>query len=322
MLLTGATGFVGSHVADALVAAGWSVRALVRSPDKAERLMLAGIEVVRGELGSRDDLERAVAGVDVVLHLAGLTRGRSAAEYDAVNAAGTRTLLEAARRADPRPRRFVYMSSLAAAGPARDEPITANDEARPLTAYGLSKLRGERASLEAAGDFEVVVLRAPAVYGPRDRDMLAFFRLAARGVMPVPAGPERPVQLVHVADLADAVVRAATQPGATGIYHAAESRAYGWREVADLMGAAVGKRVRVLPVPGWVFMAAATGAEVLDAALGRAGIFNRDKARELLAPGWLCETERAWQDLGFKTRIPLNEGLAATAAWYRSEGWL
>lgn len=322
VLVTGATGFVGSHVLDALARAGVRARALARSAEKAAALEARGVEVVRGSLADAAALDAAVAGVDAVLHLAAVTKARTAAEYLAANAAGTQALLDAMRRAQPRPRRLVYLSSLAAVGPARDRPVTADDPPQPLTAYGRSKLEGERLCLAAAGEFEVIALRAPAVYGPRDRDMLTFFRMAAGGFVTVPAGPERRVQLVHVADLAEAVLLGASRPGSGGVYHIAEPRAYGWREVVALIARAVGRRVRVIPVPPWSVRAAATVSEWVNGMRGRASIFNRDKARELLAPGWLCETERAWLDLGFRARIPLDRGLEATAAWYRAEGWL
>jgi len=322
VLVTGATGFVGSHLLDALTSTGAHIRALVRTPDKAAALAARGIEPVLGTLADIAALERAVAGVDVVVHMAAVTRARSADEYHGANAAGTRALIAAMRHADRSPRRLVYLSSLAAVGPAAHRPVTGDDTPRPLTAYGRSKLEGERICAEADGEFEIAVLRAPAVYGPRDRDMLTFFRMAARGIVPIPAGPERPVQLVHVTDLADALVRSAILPNAVGVYHIAEPQAYTWRQVAALIGEAVGRRVRTVNVPAWSVHAAAAFSEWADRLRNRASIFNRDKALELLAPGWLCETERAWLDLGFRAGIPLDRGLADTAQWYRAEGWL
>jgi dihydroflavonol-4-reductase len=167
-----------------------------------------------------------------------------------------------------------------------------------------------------------VILRAPAVYGPRDRDLLHFFRLAARGILPVPTGPARPLQLIHVEDLADAVVRAGIAPDAEGIFHVAEDAAYAWLEVVRLVAAAVGVRGRVIRVPTALVRAAGWASETVGHVTGRASIFDRDKARELLAPGWLCDIEPARRKLGFQPRILLPEGLSGTALWYRNEGWL
>jgi dihydroflavonol-4-reductase len=321
VLITGATGFVGLHVAAAFSGRAMRVRALVRSAHRAERLR--GLPVTT-QLASLDDqaaLVRALAGARVVVHLAALTHARTEAELERVNVAGTRGLLEAMLTAVPRPRRLVYMSSLAAVGPAL-HPLGRSDPARPLTAYGRSKLAGERVVLSAADALEVVVLRAPAVYGPGDAEILRFFRLAKLGVLPVPAGPPRPLQLVFVRDLAEAVVQAAVQPAARGVYHIAGAESRSWAEVCQLLGRTTGRRVRLLRVPSGLIRGAAAVSEAVAAALGRSSIFNRDKARELLAPGWLCDTEDARRELGFVAGTPLEQGLLETWQWYRNEGWL
>lgn len=323
VLVTGATGFVGSHLVEALVGRGAAVRALVRRTSDVSLLERLGVERYEGGLEDPAALARAVEGVDIVFHLAAVTQARSDAEYERANADGTRRLLEAIAAADPRPRRLVYLSSLAAVGPSTDgRPVDRGSEPRPLTTYGRTKLLGEQACSAIEDSVEVVVLRAPAVYGPRDRDLLRFFRMAARGIVPIPSGPERRVQLVHVADLAEALAHAAAAPEASGVYHVAEPRAYAWHEVVDLIGKAVGRSARIVRVPPFLVEAAAAVSETAAGLVGRSTIFNREKARELLAPGWLCETEALQREVGFTPRIPLADGLAETATWYRTHGWL
>jgi nucleoside-diphosphate-sugar epimerase len=152
--------------------------------------------------------------------------------------------------------------------------------------------------------------------------LLRFFRLAGFGVMPIPAGPERLLQLVHVSDLADAVVKAALASGSAGLFHIAEARAYSWREIAGMVAAAVGARARPIRVPGSLMTAAAAVAEGASRIAGRSTMFNTEKVRELLAPGWLCETDTARRVFGFEAAIPLRRGLDETANWYRQNGWL
>ncbi|MEJ2677713.1 MAG: NAD-dependent epimerase/dehydratase family protein [Gemmatimonadota bacterium] len=322
VLITGATGFVGSHLASALAEGHFKVRALVRSTSNLRHLEALGFEREEADLRDAAALVKAVRDVDIVLHLAGLTRARHEAEFRDVNVEGTRRLVEAMVKSG-RPRRLVYVSSLAAAGPARNgRPVHPDDEPHPLTAYGRSKLDAERLCLAAQKTFGVVVLRPPAVYGPGDRSLLPFFRLARHGVLPIPSGPARRLQLIHAADLAEAICRAGVAEGAGGIYHTAEPRAYTWREVLDLVAEAVGQSGRGVRVPAGLIRAAAAVSEVAGRVVARPSIFTRDKARELLAPAWLCDTEAAKKDLDFVARTPLAEVLRETAAWYRAYGWL
>lgn len=323
VLITGGTGFVGSHLLETLATQPFSLRALVRTERDAERLSAMGVECIRGDLSDSLALAQAVAGVDVVFHVAAVTKAHPQTAYNKINAAGTRALVAAIQSASPQPRRLVYLSSLAAVGPARNgRPVGLDDVPQPLTAYGRSKLAGEEACLAGADQMDVVILRPPAVYGPRDRDFFLFFVWAMRGVLAIPTGGDRMLQLVHVHDLVDALIRAATLAGAAGIYHIAEARSYTWGDVVSWIAKAVGKRVRTVRVPHWLVRTAASVSEFGAATVGRETIFNRDKARELLAPGWLCETAAAQEGLCFEARIALPEGLSSTAAWYRQQGWL
>jgi nucleoside-diphosphate-sugar epimerase len=301
---------------------GARVRALVRSTSDVRHLDSRKAEQIEGHLGEEGIPDGALTDVDLVLHLAALTRARDEGEFGDVNVGGTRRLLEAARLAG-NVRKFVYVSSLAAVGPARDgRPVQPQDEPRPLTAYGRTKLAGERACQDLDGAFDVVILRPPAVYGPRDRDLLTFFRMAGRGLLPVPTGPVRTLQMVHVSDLVRAILLAGAGPAARGIYHVAEEQAYSWHEVMELMAGAVGRQGYIVPLPQRALRAAGALSGALGRLTGTTPIFDRDKARELLAPGWLCETAGAARDFGFRASIPLARGLKETAAWYRGRGWL
>lgn len=319
LLITGATGFVGSHLIEACARYGFGVRALVRETSDAALLERHGVERVVGDMTDPASLRRAVAEADTVLHLAAATRALRPAAFHGVNAEGTARLVEA-MEAEGRPRRLVYLSSLAAVGTRGDRPVGPDDEPRPLTAYGRSKLEGERVARASSG-LSVAVLRAPAVYGPGDRDLLTFFKLAERGVLPLVGSPERRLQFVHARDLAEGVL-AAARSEATGVFHIAEPRAYTWSEVLDRLAAAVGRTGVRVRIPAVLLRGAAAVSEAVARARGEPAILDRDKAREVLAPGWVCETEGARRELGYEAAIPLDEGLRETAAWYRANDWL
>lgn len=320
VVITGATGFVGSHTVEALAGRGCRIRAIVRPTSRTDHLAALGVEAVVASLDDADALAVAMRGADAVLHLAALTRAGSEAAFDRVNRAATERIARVA--ADCAVPRRVYLSSLAAVGPSTPaEPVDRSTEPRPLTAYGRSKLAGEQAWLRIGGA-AAVILRAPAVYGPRDRDVYHFFRMARFGILPVPTGDQRWLQMVHVADLAESVAAAALAESASGIYHIAEPRAYTWREMCALVATSVGRRARFVPVPAAVIAAAGAVSEAASRLIRRPGIFDRDKAREMLAPGWLCETETAAAELGFHARVALADGFAETARWYRAAGML
>jgi nucleoside-diphosphate-sugar epimerase len=319
ILITGATGFVGSHFVEALARHGVTARAMVRSTSDVAVLDRYGVERVTGDLDDPAALRRAVAGVATVVHLAGATRALRRGTFYDVNAGGTLRLVEAMQAEGAG--RLVYLSSLAAAGPAAGAPVEPGDTPRPLTTYGRSKLEGERHVLAGDG-IDGVVLRPPAVYGPRDRELLQFFRLARRGLLPVIGPLQRRVQMVHAADLAEALVRAVEARAATGIFHIAEPTAYTWAEMLDHVAAAVGRRGARVRVPAAVLKMAAGGSQAAARLSRRPVVFDAEKALDLLAEGWLCETEGARRALGFEAVVPLPQGLRDTARWYRAHGWL
>lgn len=319
ILITGATGFIGSHLVEALGRRGDRARALVRETSDVSLLERYGVERVVGDIDDDDSLRRAVGDVRTVIHLAAATRALDEATFFRFNAGATRRLADVLEAAGGR-RRLVYLSSLAAVGPAQGRPVHPDDEPQPLTAYGRSKLEGER-EVRSRPALDTVVLRPSAVYGPRDQDLLPFFRLARWGILPVVGSTEREMQLVYAADVASAILAAADATGVGGVFHVAEPVAYPWSQMVGMVAEAIGRRGVRVPVPAGVVMAAATVSEGIGRVTRRPAIFDREKARELLA-SWRCETDTARRELGFEASVPLPEGLRRTVAWYRSRGWL
>jgi nucleoside-diphosphate-sugar epimerase len=323
-LVTGGTGFVGRHLVRRLVGARQPVRCLVRDLARAQALLPPEVEFVAGDLGDHAALARAVAGAEVVLHLAGLVKASDPRRYHAVNGDGTRALCAAVARARPAPLRLLYTSSLAAAGPsAPGRPRAEDVPPAPISHYGRSKLDGERAVRELGDQVPITIVRPPAVYGPEDRELLALFRLVARGLRPAIGCGPRWVSLVHVHDLVRALADFARHDAAAGrIYFVAEPEPYTWRLLFDLVQRALGNRVLPLVVPELLVHLAALGAQGIARLRRRDAMFNRDKARELCARAWTCRTDRAADELGFRCAITAATGIPATIDWYRREGWL
>ena len=334
VFLTGASGFIGSHLAERLAADGHTVRALVRRDarhlDRAPADLAARIERVTGDLADPASLAAALRGATAVVHVAGLTRapGASAsadAAFEAANVTATTRLLDAVRDHAPDVRRVVVTSSLAAVG--RGDGSAVADEATPLapiSRYGASKARMEAALAPYRDWLSLVVVRPPAVYGPREADILTFFQSAARGLCPVVGDPAAPaVTLVHVRDLVDGMVRAMVHPAAIGqTYFLGTEAPVSWGAVRDAAAAALGRRVVTVRVPKALIVPIGTAVEALGRVAGTYPALNREKALELRDAVIACDSSKAMREIGHAPSVGLAEGIAETIAWYRAEGWL
>jgi nucleoside-diphosphate-sugar epimerase len=321
-LITGATGFVGGHLVRRLAGDGWAIRALVRPTSDTGELERAGAELVPGHLGDLAALRRGAEGADTVFHLAAATVAPDEAGYRRANVEGTRNVVQGVLGASARPRRLVYLSSYAACGPAREgRPRGSGETPAPVSTYGRTKLEGEaEVARAAAAGVQTAILRAPPVYGPGDRALLPYFRLVQRRLAPSPSGPELRTHMIYVEDLAAAVQRAADAP--PGTYAVAEPVEHPWSAVVGEISRALGRTPLVVPLPPALVRAAGALAERFGALLGGAGVFNREKAEEMLAPAWLCDLDGLEALLPAGTATPLAEGIGHTARWYREHGWL
>jgi nucleoside-diphosphate-sugar epimerase len=237
-----------------------------------------------------------------------------------VNGEGVAALAAAGARAGVG--RFVLVSSLSVTGPSvPGHPVDEASGPGPVTAYGRSKQAGEEAVRASGAPF--TILRPPAVYGPRDRAFLGLFRMAAHGVVPLLGDGAQELTLVHAADLAQALVRAATCAATLGrVYHAGHAEPVTQRALAEEVGRAVGRPVRCVTLPSPLVRGVLGAVGVAARTFGRAPLLDGDKANELLAPGWSCSSAALRRDASWSVEIPLSRGLAETARAYREAGWL
>lgn len=323
VLVTGGHGFVGSHLVRRLLAQGDTVRCLIRRPGVPPSLDGLDVELCVGDLRTPDALRRAVEGVDEIFHLAALTRSRTRRAMFATNVAATESLLLAAR-AEGLPGTFVFCSSLAAVGPSPDDrAVDERTPRRPVTWYGESKACAEDAVLAASGELAVTVLRPPAVYGPRDRDFLAVFQAAQRGILPRLGDGPRAYSFVFAPDLAEAMVEAARCPAARArtlfVAHPARVELEAFLAAVAL---AVGRRARVVRVPDATLRILAELSEVGAQLAKRPPLLNRQRLREMAGRVYVCRGEAFEETVGWQATTGIVAGCAATAAWYRERGWL
>jgi len=318
-LVTGASGFIGSHLVETLVPREWRVRCLVRKSSRLRWIPTDDVTLINGDIGSPgEDLERAVRSVSVVFHLAGLTSAARDEEYTAVNVEGTRNVVNAMRLAAP-DALLVFCSSLAAAGPARRRPVNETDEPTPVSAYGRSKLTAERI-VEESG-LQYLIVRPPAVYGPRDTDIFAAFRLASMGLALRTGPPGQRLSLVYAEDLACGLVRAAEAEG-RGLYYMTDGMVHTWEGVVEQVGRAVGRKPHVFGVPGFISEGLGHAERFRGLLLGSKPLITPDRVLELSLYDWTCDDTRARLDIDYESTVSLPDGMRMTAEWYRANGWL
>jgi nucleoside-diphosphate-sugar epimerase len=316
-LVTGANGFIGSHLCEELLARGYDVRALVRKTSDLVWIKDLGLEFVYGDLRDPGSLAAAAVGVDVAFHAGAKVRATDTTDYERVNREGTRLIAEACAARGVR--RFILISSASAGGSATspDNPSTEDQEARPVTLYGKGKLGAEQVLTALKDRLHSVILRFPAVYGPRDRDMVMLLRWAKRGVLPVFG---KAFSAVYVKDAARAAVLAAEKdvPSAS-VYYVSDGNCYYYKGVRDLFEELFGSRPLAVTLPSWLVRAAGWLSESLSA---DGSVFNADKARELTQQCWVCRPDKAGRELGFVPAYDLKSGMTETVKWYQEQSWL
>jgi len=327
-LVTGSSGFIGSHLVDALLSRGASVRVLARAGAEAGEPDPRTTRWTVDLLDDRSVRETpAWEGVTHVFHVAGVTKRRTLAQFRSGNVAPTANLLAAAlARGGATPPRVVFVSTQAAGGPASspDRPVREDDPPRPVEGYGQSKLEAERVVLRYEGQVPVTIVRPAAVYGPRDRDFLRAFRLAARSIA-IHAVPRRNrFSIVHVADLVDALLRAGDRPEAVGrTYNVANDAPVSFQELYDEIAAAASLVPAMnIQVPMAAVAAAGYAGDVVSALTGWHTLANRHKTRLARPRWWLCDPSRAHNELGWNSSIPLQRGVRDTYLWYLAARWM
>lgn len=310
-LITGATGFIGSHLAEALVDKGWSVTCLIRLTSRTDFIKRFPVSFVLGHANDQHSLEEAVEGKDYVFHSAAQIRPVSRETYDLSNHQLTRNLLQACLRKNPGTKRFIYISSISAGGPSplgvyADESLPP----APESEYGRSKLKGEEAVKEVWNSLPATIIRPPNVYGIRQQETMLLVSALKRRVVPLLRYKEEVTSLIYIRDLVDGIVQAALSPKSAGqVYYLTDGRGYSWREIIlTLKKHLLGKSL-FLPVPESLIYFSAWVIDMLRKA-GIANIFfGRSFWKAMTRTRWLFSSANAERDFGFSPKYSLEEGV-------------
>jgi nucleoside-diphosphate-sugar epimerase len=324
ILVTGANGFIGSHICEALLDKNYSVRALVRKTSDISNIENLKLKRIYGDLTDPASLKEAVSGVDGVISNAGLTKAVDGDKFHAVNAAGTENLLRACAEGKPGLQRFVQISTAAASGPADSmSPLTEDANPEPLTRYGVSKLQSEKAVMKYGDRFPAIVLRPLAVYGPRDKEMLSFFKIIKFGIKPTFGPGECYTNFTYVKDLAATVVKALEKHVPSGsIYFVAERRSYSFSEAGDIISEVMGRSALDVHIPVTLLRIAGKVNETVARFRKRPSIFTAEKALEISRKYWLVDVSKLEREMGFTCPTSFRDGVRQTVEWYRRHKWL
>lgn len=326
ILVTGATGFIGSLTADILAAQGHNVRCNVRKSSNLRWLKDKGFELVNVDFQDLESIKAAVKDIDMIYHIAGATFARDEAEFMHSNRDATKNLIEVAHKECPNLKRFLFVSSLTVGGPAEslDKPVTEDMKPHPLTAYARSKKAAEDEVLKYKDLMPITIVRSPAVYGPRDTAILDMFKIVQKGVGPLIGMKPKYISLIHGEDLARGIIMAAESPNTAGeIYYLTSSTYYSWHTLMDTMKWSLGKTFLLkIKIPHGIVKSVASASEFISRFKKDPEIFNRDKGRDFIQKYWICSNQKALKDFGFIQEIELKEGMKQTAEWYKQQGWL
>ena len=327
ILLTGASGFIGGHTAHALVAAGHNLRILARPTSNLQRLNGLPYETAIADLAKtmngHERLAAACEAMDAIVHVAGVTVTANDAEFEQANAQGSGALAAAAAQAGVK--RFLYLSSAAAIGPAiHGMAPPADAPCQPVSVYGHSKAAGERAALAFADSMAVQVLRPPVVYGPGDRGLLPFFKMARyRYIVRLGRGHNR-VSMIYGPDLVDAMVRLlASAPAPSPYFHISDANgSYSWGELIEQLADAFGHRLLTVPLPGAGLAIAAQASAWMGRRFSAQPLVDRSRVVEMRQPAWLTDNDALTTHTGWMPQTALTAGLQETVRWYRSHHWI
>lgn len=317
-LITGATGFIGSHLTERLIHSGFEVYCLVRNSSNLRNIEKVDVGKVIGDCTEIESLYKAVKGVDYIFHVAGVTKACKEEDYYNANVKGTENIVNAVLKMNPNIKRFVYLSSLAAVGPStKGVALTEDSDPNPVSIYGKTKLEGEKIVLRHARTIPVTVIRPPAVYGPRDKDLLVFFRLIKSGV--IPYWGKCYYSFLYVKDLVNGIILSALSDRAVGeTFFISDGNIYSNDDIINAISLSVMRKPIRLKIPKFVMPAVGYFFEILKGV----NIINSDKIREIKYPYWVCDSSKLMRMLGFQPETEVEEGIKETALWYEINKWL
>jgi len=322
--VTGANGFVGSHLVDYLLGKNFEVRCIVRKSSNLQWLTGKDVKIFDCGLFDKNGLREAFKDVNYIFHVAGVVKAKNEAGYFKGNVEATKVLLEAASEVKNQIKKFVIVSSQTVSGPAiNGKPVTEDMQPNPLTTYARSKLKQEQVALSYNDIFPVTICRAPAIFGERDTEIFIYFQVFNRGLTTMIGFDKKELSLLHVTDLAEGLYLAAISEKAAGeIYFISSEKFYNWDEVGEITSKVLGKKAFRIKIPHFIVFIIAAFAQFFAMFSSKPATLNIEKAKDLTQKYWICDTTKAIRELGYKQKVSVEEGIKRTCEWYKDMKWI
>ena len=324
VFITGATGFIGSFLAEALIKKGHQVKCLVRSSSNLKWISDLNIECHFGNLNNAESLAKGIIGVDYIYHLAGVTKSLKDKNYIEANIKGTKNLIEAILATNNKLKRLIHVSSMAAVGPSPTiEPIDENFPPNPINIYGRTKLEAENYVKQFFDKIPITIVRPPAVFGPRDEDILQFFNTIKFGIIPKTGGRDKYLSLIYVKDLVEGIIMAGDSKKTRGeTYFLTSELPISWEELAKIALKVLNKRGFNINVPMALIKGATFLSELTGRLTGSNPALNWERFEQMKPDFWICSSQKAMRDFGFKAETSIENSVRETVEWYVKQGWL
>ncbi|AFH49397.1 Putative nucleoside-diphosphate sugar epimerase [Ignavibacterium album JCM 16511] len=323
-VVTGGTGFVGSHLVDLLLNKGYEVRCITRRSSDLKWLKGKDVQIFDCGLYNKDALKDVMKDSDYVFHVAGVVKSKTKEGYFKGNVDTTKTLIEAALESGANLKRFLVVSSQTVTGPSYDgKPVNEETECRPITTYGKSKLEEEKLVLSYKDKLPITICRAPAVYGERDTEIFIYFKTFSKGLTTTIGFNEKKLSLIHVLDLVYGFYLAATNDIAVGnIYFISSEEFYTWPQINDITSKIIGRKPIVIKVPHFMVYTIAAVAQFAAMFSSKPATLNIEKAKDITQRYWICDTSKAVKELGYHQNISIEDGIKRTVEWYKKMKWI
>lgn len=323
-VVTGGTGFVGSHLVDLLLNKGYEIRCITRKSSDLKWLKDKDVKIFDCGLYNKEALKEVIREADYVYHVAGVVKSKTKEGYFRGNVDTTRTLIEATLESNSNLKRFLVVSSQTVTGPSLDgKPVNEETKCRPITTYGKSKWEEEKLVLSFKDKLPITICRAPAVYGERDTEIFIYFKTFSKGLTTTVGFNEKKLSLIHVLDLVNGFYLAATNQKSNGqIYFISSEEFYTWSQINNITSTIIGKKPIVIKVPHFLVYSIAAVAQFAAMFSSKPATLNIEKAKDITQQFWICDTSKAINELGYHQNISIEEGIRRTIEWYKKMNWI